>query len=152
MGRDRLCQQPLGLHGSGRHAWQPVTPWLTARQAPRRFRHHQAGLVCRPAGFSTFSSSSTAKRQSRNFFSGRGPVFCTHWTGSAIQVSTAAVPALSAVTASEIRPLTSPHPGSGLHNCPVSDNPRKQHQKATVSICLDQHWNGIVYKSGYGRN
>jgi hypothetical protein len=44
-------------------------------------------------------------------FSGRGPVFCMPWTGGAIPVSTSAVPALSAVTASEIGPLTSPPAG-----------------------------------------
>ncbi len=44
-------------------------------------------------------------------FSGRRPVFCTPWTGGTIPVSTAAVPTPSAVTASEIGPLTSPPAG-----------------------------------------
>jgi hypothetical protein len=72
---------------------------------------HQAGLIFRPAGCLAFLFSGAAKRRSRNHFSGRGPVFCTPCTGGAIPVSTAAVPALSAVTALEIRPLTSPPAG-----------------------------------------
>jgi hypothetical protein len=70
-----------------------------------------AGLIFRPAGFFSFLFSGAAKRRSRSRFSGRGPVFCMLWTGGAIPVSTAAVSALSAVTALEIGPLTSPPAG-----------------------------------------
>jgi hypothetical protein len=78
------------------NAWQSATPQPTAGQALRQSRRHQAGLVCRPSGFSAFSSSGATKRRSRNRFSNRGPVFCTPWTGGAIPVSTAAVSAPSA--------------------------------------------------------
>jgi hypothetical protein len=107
-GRDRLRQPPQGLHGSRRHAWQSTTPRQTAGQAPRRSRHHQAGLVFRPAGFFTFVFSGAAKRQSRNCFSGHRPVFFRPWTGGTIPVSTAMVPAPSVVTATEIGPLLLP--------------------------------------------
>jgi hypothetical protein len=84
---------------------------------------HKGGIDCRPTGFSAFSSSGAAQQWSRNCFSGRRPVFCMSWTGGAIPVSTASVPAPSAVTASEIWPLTSPHAGwhqsSGLGGSPV---------------------------------
>jgi hypothetical protein len=79
-GRDCLCQPPQGLHGNGRYTWQSVTPRPTPGQELRWFRSHQVGLLFRPAGFLTFPFSGAAKRQSRNRFSGRGPVFCTPWT------------------------------------------------------------------------
>jgi hypothetical protein len=76
--------------------WQSVTLRPTAGQAPRQSCLHQAFLVFRPAGFFTFFFPCTAKRWSRNCFSGRGPVFCTPWTRGAIPVSTAPAPAPSA--------------------------------------------------------
>ncbi len=66
-GRDRLRQPPQGLHGSGHHTWQSAFPRLNAGQSPRQSRHHQAGLVCRPTGFSTFFSGD-ATRRSQNCF------------------------------------------------------------------------------------
>ncbi len=90
---------------------QSVTPWLTTRQVLRLSRRHQAGLVFRLSSFLTFSFSGTAKRQSRNRFSGRRPVFCMPWTSGTIPLYTSAVPAPSAVTASEIGPMTSPPAG-----------------------------------------
>jgi hypothetical protein len=61
MGRDRLRQPPQGLQGSGYHTWQSATPRPTARQVPRRFRSHQAGLIFRPAGFFTCLHSSSTR-------------------------------------------------------------------------------------------
>jgi hypothetical protein len=83
----------------------------TPRQAPRRSRRYQAGLVFRPASFFTFPFSGAAKQRSRKRFSGHRLAFCMPWTGGTIPVSLAAVPAQSAATASEIRPLTSPPAG-----------------------------------------
>ncbi len=75
-GSPRRCSRPLGKHPGG--------PTATKRVSFSDL------LVF------TFSSGA-AKGQSRNSFSGRGPVFCTPATPS---ISTAAVPAPSAVTAS----------------------------------------------------
>jgi hypothetical protein len=100
-----------GLHRSGRHTWQSTPPRHTARQAPRWSHRHQEGLVFRPAGFFAFLFSGATKRRSRNHFSGHKPVSCTPWTGGAVPVSTAALPTPSAVTASEMGPLTSPPAG-----------------------------------------
>ncbi len=109
-GRDRLHQPPQGLHRSGCHTWQSAIPQPTTRQVPRWSCHHQAGLFFRPAGFFIFFQGG-AKRQSRNCFLVADRFFCMPWTGSAIPVSTAAVPAPSAVTVSESGPLTSPPAG-----------------------------------------
>jgi hypothetical protein len=97
------CQLPQGLHGSGCHTWQSATLRPTTGQTPRRFRRHQAGLVCRPGGFSTFFSSA-AMRRSWNHFPTRWGGFCTSGTSG---TSTDMVPVPSTGTAAQVRPLTS---------------------------------------------
>ncbi len=71
------------------------------RASAKQSRRHP---VFRPAGFFTLLFWGAAKRQFRNRFSGRVPVFCTPWTGG---TTSAAVPVPSAVAATEIGPLTS---------------------------------------------
>jgi hypothetical protein len=76
VGRGGRREPPQGLHGHGRHAWQPASPRQTARFAPRRSCCNQAGFVFRPAGFFTFFSGA-ATRQSWNRFPTLRGVFCT---------------------------------------------------------------------------
>ncbi len=76
--------------------------WASAQAAPPPPSESRFQTRC----FFIFSSG-TAKQRSRNHFFGCRPVFCMPWTGGTIPVSTAAVSAPSAVTATEIGPLTS---------------------------------------------
>jgi hypothetical protein len=105
-GRGHRRQPPQGLYGRGRHAWQPASLWQTAGFTPRWSYRNQAGLVFRPAGFSTFPSG-TATRRSRNHFSTRRGSFCTPGTGGTFTGATDAVLVPSMGTAKEVRPLTS---------------------------------------------
>ncbi len=106
LGRGHRRQPPQGLHSCGRHAWQPASPRQTAGFAPRRSCRNHAGLVFRPAGFSTFPSGA-AMRRSRNRFPTLQGGFCTPGTGSAFTGATDTVPVPSTGTAKEVRPLTS---------------------------------------------
>jgi hypothetical protein len=67
-GQGGRCQPAQGLHGSGRHAWQPALPWQTAGLVPRQSCRNQAGLVFRPAGLFTFFFFGAATRWSWNCF------------------------------------------------------------------------------------
>jgi hypothetical protein len=111
-GRDYRLQPPQGLHGSGRHTWQPASPWQTAGFAPRWSCRNQAGLVLRPASFFTFSSGA-ATRRTRNRFPTRRGGFCTPGTGGAFTGATDEVPVPSMGTAIEVGPLTSSPSGPG---------------------------------------
>jgi hypothetical protein len=109
-GRGHRRQLPQGLHGRGRHAWQPASPWQTAGFAPRQSCRNQAGLIFRPAGFFIFPSGA-ATRRSRNRFPTQRGGFCTPGTGGAIISATDAVPVPSMDTATGVGPLTSSPPG-----------------------------------------
>jgi hypothetical protein len=98
MGRGGCRQPPQGLHGCGRHSWQPVSPRQTTGFAPRQSCCNQAGLVFRPAGFFTFISGA-ATRRSRNRFPTRRGGFCTPGTGGAFTGATDTVPVPSTGTA-----------------------------------------------------
>ncbi len=106
LGRGHRHQPPQGLHGRGRHAWQPASPWQTAGLAPRRPCRNQVGLVFRPTGFSTFPSGA-ATRRSQNRFPTRRGGFDTPGTGGALTGATDTVPVPSMGTAIEVGPLTS---------------------------------------------
>jgi hypothetical protein len=99
-GRDCPHQPPQSLHGSGHHTLQSAMPRLTFWQVPRLSRRHQVScfqtcwLPCLPL---------LRRRHAavQELFSSRRPVSCTPWTGGTIPVYTVAVPAPSAVTASD---------------------------------------------------
>jgi hypothetical protein len=106
LGRGHRRQPPQGLHGRGRHAWQPASPRQAAGFAPRQPCHNRAGLIFRPAGFSTFPSGA-ATRRSQNRFPTRRGGFCMPGTGSALTGATDKVPVSSTGTAKEVGPLIS---------------------------------------------
>jgi len=112
-GRGSRRQPPQGLHGRGRHAWQPASPRQTAGLTPRQSDRNQAGLVFRPAGLFTFIFIGAATRRSWNRFPTRRGGFCTPGTGGAFTASTDAVSVPSTDTAQEVGPLTSSPPSRG---------------------------------------
>ncbi len=93
------------LHGCGCRAWQPASLLQTAEFAPRRSCCNQVGLIF-TAGLFTFLFGA-ASRRSWNHFPTRRGGFCMPGIDGAITGSTEAVPVLSTVTATEVRPLTS---------------------------------------------
>ncbi len=90
-GRDCLLQPPQGLHRSRRHTWQSATPWPGPATSKRV--SFLDPLVSTPS----CSPAPPGDRRFRNHFSSRGLVFCMPWTGGAIPVSRAMVPAPSVV-------------------------------------------------------
>jgi hypothetical protein len=139
-GRGGCRQPPQGLHGRGRHAWQPASLRQTAGFAPRRSCRNQAGLVFRPAGFFTFTSGA-ATRQSQNCFPTRRGGFCMPGTGGAYKGATDAVPVLPTGTAMEVRPLTSSPSGRGQSLGGALWTPAyTRGRRSDQSGVLQQHW------------
>jgi hypothetical protein len=113
---DHCLEPPQGVHGRGRHAWQPTTPRQTARprydgyascRPLRRSSCHHAGLVLRPSGISTIAAGA-AKNPPGNRVSPtlRGGFYMPR-ASSSFAASTKAVPAAPGETAYEDQPLTS---------------------------------------------
>ncbi len=74
---DHCHEPPQGMHGCGRHVWQPLTLWQTAgpgrdshtiRCPPSQSSCFQAGLVFRPAGLFTIATGVAENPPGNCFF------------------------------------------------------------------------------------
>jgi hypothetical protein len=113
---DHRCEPPQGMHGCGRHAWQPQTQRQTARPRrsghagrclPRQYSCFQAGLVLRPAGFFTITAGAAENPLGNCSSPAPRGGFCMPQAGSSFTASTTVVSKALAETANEDRPLTS---------------------------------------------